>query len=751
MSDSEIGAPPPIPVYVRPIERTSPLITAGVVFAAIVVLYLGAGILVPLVLAVLLAFALAPMIRRIRRMHVPHILAVVIAVLLAFSILGTIGYLITTQLVKLASDLPTYQATVTTKLQGLQHSLGDGQFIDSLMGAIDRLNGQFEAAEAAGAVQPTPVTITNGGTNPLGLVQGVLGSVLGPLATAAIVVIFLIFLLLEREDLRDRFLKLVSRGDLRTSTKVMNEAAARVGRYLLVQFGVNFSYGAIFSLGLTLIGVPNAILWGLLAALFRYIPFVGTLIAASIPFTLAFAVDPGWSMLIASVALFVCLELIITNAIEPRLYGSSTGLSPLAVLIAAMFWASIWGPIGLILSTPLTVCIVVLGRYVPQLAFFETLLGSEPVMSQPERLYQRLVAGNVEEAVELAETYIANKDVNGFYNMVAVPALQLAESDLSRDAADLSNRRNVVEGMRAIIDDIDMETGARPATDKPPRVLCIGGRTELDAAAAHILSRLIGVKNGHAITLAPLVIRQESIGQLDLDGVEVICLCYLDDNPRSHARLVARRLARRDPTLKIIAVAIGANLSSDSRPEDWGVEAIASAMPEAAAAVAALISNEVAATQIALPAIDDAALTQLRQLAHSDGPLAHALGDIASSLDVPTAIMDIVDSKFSTVTSPNSGQIINNVSQSVIETEAFIVVPDVAKSVEFANDTFLLENGVRFYAGAPLYGPDGTVIGALALLDHKPRVFSDEDREKLELEALKLMVQIGNIANTETV
>lgn len=751
MSDPEIGAPNPLPIYIRPAERTSPLVTGGVILGAIVVLYLGAGILVPLVLAVLLAFALAPMIRRIRRMHVPHILAVVIAVLLAATILGTIGYLIVTQLVKLASDLPEYQATVTAKLQGLQHSFGDGQFIDSLMGAMDRLTGQFEAAEAAGAVRPTPVTITNGGANPLGLVQGVLGSVLGPLATAAIVIIFLIFLLLEREDLRDRFLKLVSRGDLRTSTKVMNEAAARVGRYLLVQFGVNFAYGAIFSIGLTLIGVPNAVLWGLLAALFRYIPFVGTLIAASIPFTLAFAVDPGWSMLIASVALFVCLELIITNAIEPRLYGSSTGLSPLAVLIAAMFWATMWGPIGLILSTPLTVCIVVLGRYVPQLAFFETLLGSEPVMSQPERLYQRLVAGNVEEALELAETYVSTKDVAGFYNIVAIPALQLAEHDLSRDAADLSNRRNIVDGMRAVIDDIDLETGARPVTDDAPKILCIGGRTELDAAAAHILSRLIDPKNGHAKALAPLVIRQESIGQLALDGVEVICLCYLDDNPRSHARLVARRLLRRNPSLKIIAVAIGANPDNGARPQDWGVVEIASAMPEAVAAIATLIGKEDDDADVTLPAIDDAALVRLRQLAHSDGPLAHALGDIASSLDVPTAIMDIVDSKFSTITGPAAGDIVNSVSQSVIETSAFVVVPDVAKSAEFSNDTFLLENGVRFYAGAPLYGPDGTVIGALALLDHKPRAFSDEDREKLELEALKLMVQIGSIAKTETV
>ena len=737
MADPLLNEPVLQPLYARPLDRGNPLVTTGVILVSIVVLYLGAGILVPLVLAVLLAFALAPLIRRLRRMHIPHIVAVLLAVVLAGTLLGTIGYIVASQLIKLASDLPSYQATVQAKTQALQQSFGNGGFLESLSGALDSIGSQFSSSVAAGTATPTPVTITNGGTGPLDIVQTVLGSVLGPLATAAIVLVFLIFLLLEREDLRDRFLKLVSRGDLRTSSKVMNEAAARVGRYLLVQFGVNLSYGTIFAIGLSIIGVPNAILWGLLAAMFRYIPFVGTIIAATIPFTLAFAVDPGWSMLLSSVALYVALELVITNAIEPRLYGSSTGLSAIAVLIAAMFWATLWGPIGLILSTPITVCLVVLGRYVPQLAFFETLLGSEPVMSPPERFYQRLVSANIEEAIELADEFIAANDVPKFYETVAMPALQLAEAGLSVDLSDLSHRRNVVDSMKAVLQDIDIDQD-QEISATAPMLLCIGGRTELDEAAAQLLVRLLDSNQVPARALAPLAIRQESIGQLALDGVQVVCLCYLGDNPRSYARFVAKRLLRHHPKLKVIVCALGLR-SNPENLADWGVDTVVGTLPGAVTALtdttrqAALLESD---RLVQMP-IDDAGLTRLRQLARSDGPLSALLGEIAVSAGVPVAIMDV------TSNSPGiSGKGVNAVSQRVIDENAPIFIPSVADSEAFANDPFLLENGVRFYAGVPLLGPDGRAIGALALLDHQARDFSKEDQDRLELQALRLMVEV---------
>jgi len=727
-----------IPVKVRPKDRGSPLVTTGVILVSIVVLYLGASVLVPLVLAVLLAFALAPVIRRLRRLHLPNIVAVLLAVLMAGAVLVTIGYVIATQLIKLASDLPSYQATVASKTLALQDSLGDGGFLESLTSALDSIRSQFADSATSGTQPPMPVTITNGGAGPLDILQTVLGSVLGPLATAAIVLVFLVFLLLQREDLRDRFLKLVSRGDLRTSTKVMNEAADRVGRYLLVQFGVNLTYGVLFAIGLSIIGVPNAVLWGLLAAMFRYIPFVGTIIAATIPFTLAFAVDPGWSMLLSAVALYVSLELIITNAIEPRLYGSSTGLSAIAVLIAAMFWATLWGPIGLILSTPLTVCLVVLGRYVPQLAFFETLLGAEPVLTPPEKLYQRLVAGNVEEASELAHEHIEDHDAVDFYKSVAMPALLLAESDLSLDVSDVSHRRNVVDSMSTVIEDIDIDQDQEVA-NRPATVLCVGGRTELDEAAAQIMTRLLRAADHPARPAAPLAIRQESIGQLDLEGIRVVCLCYLGNNPRSYARFVARRLARLKPGIEIVAMAVG---HGEVQNRDWGVSRVVTTIDAAVTAIDEILKVDEpgAPSDAAEEPVDHEDLERLRRLAQSDGPMSAMLREIAASAGVPVAIMDIVDT-------PTEGDEpdpkVSSVSRTVIEQNKSIIIESVAADPQFANDPYLLENGIRFYVGVPLLAPDGRVIGALALLDHQPRNWSASELEALELHALKLMVEVN--------
>ncbi|WP_173088380.1 AI-2E family transporter [Devosia sp. 1635] len=735
------GAPP-----------TNTLVTAAFIGMTIVVLYLGAGIFVPLVLAVLLAFALAPVVHRLRRLHLPHIVAVLLAVLLAGAVLSTIGYIVATQLIKLAGDLPRYQTTVVEKFTALQQTLGgEGGtgFLSSFGDAIGQLQGQLEAADGAETTRPMPVVITNDAAGPLAMVQSVLSSVLGPLTTAAIVAVFLIFLLLEREDLRDRFLKLVSRGDLRTSTKVMNEAAARVGRYLLVQFCVNLSYGVVYGTGLSLIGVPNAVLWGLLAAIFRYIPFVGTLIASSIPFTLAFAVDPGWSMLLYSVALFATLELVTTNAIEPRLYGSSTGLSPLAVLVAAMFWATLWGPIGLILSTPITVCLVVLGRYVPQLQFFETLLGSEPVLEPTERFYQRLVAGNTVEAIELAEEYVGEHDLQRFYQEIAMPALRLAEADLDTNANDVAHRRRVVESLSGVVDDLDDDLGRHAVEAEKPQVLCIGGRTELDGSAALLLGRLLETEYAISV-MPPLAVRQESIGQLDLEGVRVVCLCYLGESMRSYLRYVARRLHRRQPGLVVIACVFNDDMATAEAGE-LNVDMVARNIEEAATAVRVEMAEPEGGTP-ALEATDPlgaaADMAWIRQLARPEGPVAERLREIAVTMEVPVAVVDLRQDEAggsngsSTPATPHGA---STVAALAMSTGEVVVVTDVRSDARFSADPALLENGIGFCVSVPLVGGDGEIVGALSLLDQEARSsFGAEDAEKLSLLALHLMQDAAN-------
>ena len=343
--------------------------------------------------------------------------------------------------------------------------------------------------------------------------------------------------------------------------------ASRVSRYLLMQLLVNVSYAIPIGVGLYFIGVPNAVLWGVLAAILRFIPYLGPFLAALFPLALAIAVDPGWSMLIWVIALIVTVELISNNVVEPWLYGSSTGLSSFAIIIAAIFWTTLWGPVGLFLSTPLTVCLVVIGRYVPRLEFLGVLLGSDPVLAPEERFYQRLIAGNIEEAVEIAETYVDETSSSEFYDEVAIPALRLAENDRQRSASDMAYRRVVADGVAAVVHEVaehvsetesvpgdDPGDGAvepaQPAVER--RVLCIGGRTELDRAASEMVAQVL-VEHGTGVrVLPPIAVSQDAIGQLDLDGIDVVCISYLHPQPQVFARYVCRRLKRRARNLKTI-------------------------------------------------------------------------------------------------------------------------------------------------------------------------------------------------------
>jgi predicted PurR-regulated permease PerM len=755
----------PAPAPTHPV-KSQPLVVAGAIIIAIGALYVGAGIFVPLVLAILLTFALAPLVRALDKLHVPHVVAVLLSVFGAAVVIVLIAFLIVTQLVHLASEIPQYQQIIGKKVRALQESANGSDVFGRIANAIkDFDSGASTVASQpglpGGAAQPVPVTVVNPPQNPLSFVQGFLSSLLGPLATAAIVTVFVVFLLLEREDFRDRFLKLVSRGDLRTSTKAMNEAGKRVSRYLLVQFTVNLSYGIVFGTGLFLIGIPNAILWGLFAALFRYIPFVGTLIAASIPFALAFAIDPGWSMLLQAVALFVCLEMIVTNAIEPRLYGSSTGLSALAVIVAAMFWATLWGPIGLILATPLTVCLVVLGRYVPQLQFLEIMLGSEPVLVREEQLYQRLISGNTEEAIELAENYIGNNSPEAFYDEVAVPALRLAETDRARNITDLAGRRAVADGMAAVVLEIEQLSEERSEeddlenVDEPMSVLCIGGRTELDAAAAAMVAQVVRRRGIESKTLPPVAVRQEGIGQIDLEGVDLICLAYLDTNPRTYARFVARRIKRRAPHIKVMVCLL--NSAEAVNLEDMTlqleVDALATSIAMAETRIASMAqSPETAPTQ---PAADTATpdgaawLERLQRIASTGDYLEEFIVGIAAAFESQMAIVSVADREDEQTSDQTDPSVevrrqasVASLSAHVVQSNDLLVIEDVSADTVFAENAFLVENSIQFYAGAPLRAPSGEPLGTLSIIDHEPRKFSQEERALMMQKAEDLMAQV---------
>jgi predicted PurR-regulated permease PerM len=383
--------------------------TAIAVGFTIAVLYLGRDILVPLAMAVLLSFLLAPVVAWLERLRVPRIPAVVGAVALAFMVLSGFGTLIAGQLVQLAQEIPRYQSNLEEKIRSVKFIGGPGGIIGRTSEMLQELGEEAaqeaqpqgkdsKSSPAPDKPPPLSVQIEERPLTSFEIVQVAIGPLVQPLATAGIIFVFMIFMLLQRRDIRDRFIRLVSAGDLTRTTQALEDAGERVARYLLMQLIVNITYGVPVGIGLWLIGVPNPLLWGIMATVLRFIPYIGPILAAALPIALSIAVDPGWTMMFWTAALFVVLELASNNVIEPWLYGSQTGLSPIAIVMAAIFWTWLWGPLGLLLSTPLTVCLVVLGRHVPQFEFLHVLLGSEAVLTPKESLHQRLLAADADEA-----------------------------------------------------------------------------------------------------------------------------------------------------------------------------------------------------------------------------------------------------------------------------------------------------------------------------------------------------------------
>jgi predicted PurR-regulated permease PerM len=509
---------------------------------------------------------LAPIVTRLRRWglgRIPSVLAVV--VLLSVALLG-LGSIVASQLVHLAENLPRYEWNLRAKIRDLPIALPSGGVVERTTDMLRDLRKELEKAtkepeaqgtDAAAEQPPKPVLVqVQQPATPLQTLREIGGPLVKPIATAGLVFVFVVFMLLQREDLRDRIIRLVGSGDVARTTEAMNDAAKRISRYLLMQLVINICYGTAVGVGLYFVGVPNPILWGLLATILRFVPYVGPVIAALFPIALSFAVAPGWTLPLLTIALFVTLELIINNVLEPWLYGSSTGLSPVAVLVAAVVWTTLWGSVGLLLSTPLTVCLVVLGRHVPQLAFFDVLLGNEPALPPELRFYQRLLARDPDEATELAEEYLEDEPLEKLYDSVIIPALGLAEQDRLRGSLDRASVQGMAEDTIGIVEylreeedhdpehtaDADGAPPEKPA--EPAPVLCIGARNGLDEAAAAMLAHLL-MQRGIAAATVP---RDDTAGRnllrLPRHGVTLICLSYVNSRAIQHAHRLTRRLRR---------------------------------------------------------------------------------------------------------------------------------------------------------------------------------------------------------------
>lgn len=547
----------PIPVPSAAPESL-PIATVLMILALVLVtLYVGRDLLVPIALAVLLSFVLAPLVSRLRRWRVPRVPAVVAVVALLFVVIAGFGVMVGNQIADLAGNAPAYERNIRQKIQSLDGA-GDGSGIVSRVSEMVR-HLRRDVQEAASADQPpspgvnpdapqvqAPVLVrVEDHESPVEVLTNYLGPVLAPLATLGMVLVFTLFILLQREDLRDRFIRLAGSGDLSRTTVAMNDAGGRVSRYLLMQVVVNALYGIPVGIGLWVIGVPNPALWGVLAFVLRFIPFAGPVIAVSFPLLLSIAVDPGWTMPLLTAGLFVVLELFSNNVVEPWLYGPATGMSAVAIIVSAVFWTTLWGPVGLLLATPLTVCLVVLGRHVPQLRFLEVMFGDSPVLPDEAKVYQRLLADDPEEAVEVCEATLEQTDVPTLMDRVLLPALSLAEQDRQRGTLLPEGRHAVAVGMAELLESL-AELGPAPAAGAGiGRVLCVSGRNELDEAAARILSERLRREGVEAPVVSCEQVSPRHIAGLDTAGVTALAVSYLNPSALSHARRTVARLRRR--------------------------------------------------------------------------------------------------------------------------------------------------------------------------------------------------------------
>lgn len=560
--------------------KPSKIPTLAAMAAAVAVLYFARAVFLPLAVAILLTFALAPVVSYLRKVGLPRMPAVIVSVAAAFLSLSIFSAVVAMQVSEVARNLPTYQYNIVEKIRTLKEAESENSVIDRLGRLVERIGTELTRSEpqarppSEAQPQPKPLLVeVFSPQRPIEMLRNIVNPLVGPLATTGLIIIVVIFMLLEREDLRDRFIRLVGYGDLHRTTQALQDAGSRVGRYLLMQLVVNITYGIPLAAGLWVLGIPNAVLWGMLAIVLRFVPYIGPIIGALVPLFLAFSVAPGWSVLLWTAALFVLLELLSNNVVEPWLYGSRTGLSPLAIIVAAIFWAWLWGPVGLVLSTPLTVCLVVLGRHVPQFEFFEILFGNEPVLDPKERLYQRLLAGDPDEATDNAEEMLEEKYLVEFYDTVAIPALLLAERDRARKAMTEAQLAQVAESGRVLVANLQEIASEEEEEEEEDRadgseqddevddyelpdgegksVLCIGGRGELDDVAASMLAQVITIQGAEAASASYRDLKLGSIRALALEGRSAVVIGFLNQDSRRHAKFIVRRLKRLTPTARI--------------------------------------------------------------------------------------------------------------------------------------------------------------------------------------------------------
>jgi predicted PurR-regulated permease PerM len=565
--------------------RPSPPGHAGaiVLVGTIAALYFAREVLIPFAFALTLTFLLTPAVALLQKLHVGRAVSVIATVLVSISLAGGIGWIIANQLVDVANQLPLYRQNIHAKIEAFHiPATGPlGRAAESVQEIVQDVttpaspasppqtrNRKPNTLPAPGS--PIPVRMVPAAANEWTEFRDLGAPILVPLGRAGMVVIFTIFMLLKREDLRNRLLRLVGLGQLNLTTQALDDASGRISRYLRLQFLVNASFGTLFGFGLYLVGVPYAALWGALAGILRIVPFVGTVVAATLPVALSLAVFDGWLRPLCVFLLIVVLELIVANLVEPWLYGAHVGISSFALLVTAVFWAVLWGPAGLILSTPLTVCAVVLGRYVPQLSFLHILLADEPVLAAEAQIYQRLLAMDQLEAHTVVDEFLKGRPLVELYDAVLIPALTLAEQDRHKGAIDAVREEFLflsINEMIAEFSEYQVE-GGPPAEDPAPasdaaerlnaRIVCLPAHDRADEITAAMLAQILD-KKGFATLSFPLVgsSLHEVLALIEAGRSDVVCIAALPPYAFAPARAMCRQIRERFPKLKVVVCVFG--------------------------------------------------------------------------------------------------------------------------------------------------------------------------------------------------
>ncbi|MGA7415859.1 MAG: AI-2E family transporter [Bryobacteraceae bacterium] len=600
----------------RRASDSSALTLFVMVAGSVAVLYLARDVLIPFAVALTLTFLLTPLVRLLQRAHLPRVVAVLVVILVSSAFAVGLGWVLGGQLFSLANDLPKYRANIDARIQGLRMPKSPlRQAANNVKEIGQEISGtqalpppappilvRGKRAVLSTPTQPGQVEIVQADRSDLQYLLDLGTPIVRPLATVGLVLVFTIFMLIEKSELRNRLLRLAGVKRLNTVTVALDDAAKRVSKYLLMQLLVNVSFGVLFSTGLFFIGVPNAALWGALGAVLRIVPYVGSPIAAAFPLMLSLAVFPGWVQPLLVVALFATLELVISNLVEPLLYGANTGISPLAILVTTVFWTILWGPAGLILSTPLTVCAGVLGRYFPQLSFLHILLGDEPALEPAAAFYQRLLALDHPEAHNVAELFLKDHPLVGLYDSVLIPALAMAERDRHEGSLDHDREQFIFLNFTEMIAEYadyrpelvlaakdGSATPSEPQTEIQPmpvfagRILCVPASDEADSITASMLAQLLE-QGGHSTITLPIESSMLVLQALSPAPDDVICISALPPFALARSKALSRELRTRFPKVPAIVGIwgfIGEGNQASAQPDAVRAEKVLTTLADA--------------------------------------------------------------------------------------------------------------------------------------------------------------------------